>query len=179
MAPAGREVDITGNEIPVPEAIVRAAGGEGVALLALPEGIERIFESLLPRFDLGKHVIEGIDEKASFPAGADFGADGVVLVCRNAAGDGGQLHQGISDGARKGQRNQECCTDREKEDKNGDLRIFEKPGAEPAQIEYERDGACAFTVEEDTAEKGEGLAIEIGSIAAQGGNRERRRAVGT
>src|SRR5207237_7926920 len=39
--PARRQVDAVSDEVPVPEAVVRAAGGEGIALLALAQRVLR------------------------------------------------------------------------------------------------------------------------------------------
>ena len=94
MAPAGREVDFVGDEIPVPQTVVGAAGGECIALLALLQRLERVTERLFPGFDPGKHFVECADEKTGFAAGADLRADGVILVARDAAQPGRPVARG-------------------------------------------------------------------------------------
>src|ERR1035437_8178054 len=132
MVPAGREINLAGSEIAVPEAIVGTAGGKGIALLAL-------LERSLARFDLREHLVEGADKKMRFASRLDPCTDRIVPVDRDVTGDISQLHQRIPNGGRDTHRGQKCDKNREKKHQGSDLRILLKPRAQIAQIEDEGD----------------------------------------
>src|SRR5580698_11418632 len=113
MAPAGREIDIAGYEIPVPKTIVGTPGCEGVAFFTL-------FQCPLPRFNLGEHLIERLDEKTGFAAAMDCGADGIVPVRRDPASDIGQLHQWVPNRGCKTPGDHQCGNNREYENEKSD-----------------------------------------------------------
>ena len=69
-------------------------------------------------------------------------------------------------------------TYRDQNDQNGDLRVFEKPGAKLTQIEDQSNGAGAFPVEKDTAEQSERLAVEVRAVATPGRKNRNRWAAG-